>query len=231
MMVVGIKYKYTYIFLFQLIPLITFCQVNNNQIIWSIDYKLKWSDFRIKDSMDHLKHDIAAETNYRIDCGKIHGEDDTLIYQVCTLFLKNESFCDLKYLKSDTVFMRKALMHEQIHFDIAEVFARKLRKDIINRLNTFKHKNSDKVVQIIAKLYDKEVLDCIKLQDSFDEETAIGSAEREALRRNSYLSSADKMQMEKNLLLWREKIDAKLQELDHYSNTKIKIKVKKITAM
>lgn len=81
---------------------------------------------------------------------------------------------------------------------------------------------------IIEKLYKKETGASNILQASFDAETAIGTAEREAIKRNIVFSKEDRLKMEQNLQKWQEKIDNELQELEDYSNTTINIKVRKL---
>jgi hypothetical protein len=218
---------------FSLIPLFTSGQLKKNissdVIYWSKDYKLQWKDYRAKNSNDYNKNNIAAETVYRIEYGNKYRRNDTLCLDILTVFLKKESFYEPNYINSiDTIFSQEALQHERIHFDIAELYARKLRKDIIKRLNKFKYKKSDYVMYVIGKLYDKETSECNVQQALLDKETDIGKSEREALSNHKSLSNEDRIKMAKNLTTWRKKIDDDLQELEEYSNTTINIKVRKI---
>jgi hypothetical protein len=223
-----------FLIIFSIIPFLACGQAkkkgNRDIIIWSADYKLQWSDYRTKDSSDYYHHKSgAAETTYRIDFGDKNGKNDTLIVRILTIFLKKESFYDPKFINSgDTIFSRKALKHERIHFDIGEIYARKLRKDVFERIDKFKHKRSDQVLSIITKLYYKEDNECRVQQALFDKEVNVGDAEIEAMKKNIVFSKEDRIKIEGNLKIWREKVDKELQELERYSETTITIKVRKL---
>lgn len=90
-------------------------------IYWSPDYKLTWDDFEGSPNYKHNYKDISAITvsgivDYR-GC-----EDDKIIYMIKSYFEKKDSWVKLAGRNAHT------LQHEQMHFDITELYARKLRK-------------------------------------------------------------------------------------------------------
>lgn len=74
--------------------------------------------------------------------------------------LRNESWT--KDTTSDAV-----LAHEQLHFDIAEVYGRKLRKAIRNV--------SDRQPESFSKVIQPIFAEEIKMQDQYDRETSHGT--------------------------------------------------------
>jgi len=95
----------------------SYSQVANDTIYWSPCYKLKWDDFKAKP--DTLSK-FGAVSNPIIKYHLVSTQKKFTINVIC-VFIKSKSWSIFK--NSDTL-----LMHEQGHFDIAELFARKLRK-------------------------------------------------------------------------------------------------------
>ena len=95
-------------------------------IYWTPDYKLTWEDFEGDPNYKHNYKDVAAMTvsgivDYR-GC-----EDGKIIYKIKSYFEKKHSWVKLAGRNDHT------LEHEQIHFDITELYARKLRKALSER--------------------------------------------------------------------------------------------------
>lgn len=93
---------------------------DENRRSWSEYMPLDWSDFQaVPPGMS--KRNIAAITSsviqYRYYC-----EDGKIQYSVQSVFLKDESWV------RETARTNDYLRHEQLHFDITEVFARKLKR-------------------------------------------------------------------------------------------------------
>lgn len=88
-------------------------------IYWTDDYKLDWSDFKGEPREDFTN--LAALTSsgivYYSGC-----DDGKLIYKIKSYFDRNESWV------KDPARDAHHLEHEQVHFDITELYARKLRK-------------------------------------------------------------------------------------------------------
>ena len=96
-------------------------------ILWHEDQKLSWRDFEGMPRHDY--ENLAALTSsgisYYTGC-----KEGQLIYKIESYFDKQESWVKLDAMDSHK------LEHEQIHFDITELFARKLRKLLAQRTFT-----------------------------------------------------------------------------------------------
>jgi len=92
---------------------------NYTVIHWCKDKKLSWSDFQGKPD-GHQHHALTA---YEIEFN-ISIKGDKSEFEVTCYFPKNKSW--VKPGKANY----KLLKHEQLHFDIAEIHARKLRKEL-----------------------------------------------------------------------------------------------------
>ncbi len=95
-------------------------------IYWSPSYKLTWNDFEGSPNYQHDYKDVSAITfsgivDYR-GC-----ENEKIIYKIKSYFEKKNSWVKMSGRNSHT------LEHEQIHFDITELYARKLRKALSER--------------------------------------------------------------------------------------------------
>lgn len=95
-------------------------------IYWTSDYKLTWDDFEGDPNYKHSYKDISAITvsgivDYR-GC-----EDGKIIYKIKSYFEKKNSWVKMAGRNDHT------LEHEQVHFDITELYARKLRKELSER--------------------------------------------------------------------------------------------------
>jgi hypothetical protein len=91
---------------------------------WSRDRRLMWSDFRAKPPVDPQPE--AALTTY----GLFYGVRCTGLrfeFQVTAAFLPNESWVQPQVLDSPADRVR-SLAHEQTHFDLTEVHARRMRR-------------------------------------------------------------------------------------------------------
>lgn len=99
---------------------------NEERIAWSPERKLTWEDFKAT-----ADYDVpwAATTSSGIShgfSGNIKGDKVSFEYEVHCFFYPQNSWYK-KELATENL-----LLHEQLHFDIAEIHARKLRKRIEN---------------------------------------------------------------------------------------------------
>lgn len=93
-------------------------------IYWSENQQLQWKDF--KGLPKYQYRDISAITS----SGIVHYKgckDGKINYKVQAYFEKKESWVKAEALT------KHHLEHEQIHFDITELYARKLRKALSER--------------------------------------------------------------------------------------------------
>ncbi len=90
-------------------------------IYWDEDHPLTWEDFQGNPNYNYRNRDISALTS----SGIVHYrgcENGKITYRVRAYFEKNESWYK-NAAKTDY-----HLAHEQLHFDVTELHARKLRK-------------------------------------------------------------------------------------------------------
>lgn len=134
-------------------------------VSWDDDYQLEWADFQGNTEGNFI---LAASTSYKIDLlpesVMVDENDQIQGYEHLTVvanFYKNSSW--------HTTNSQHILKHERLHFDIAELFARKIRK----RFSELKKgkQASFSVYQDAFNLFWKE---CRKMQKRYDLETNHG---------------------------------------------------------
>ncbi|HWJ90170.1 MAG TPA: DUF922 domain-containing protein [Flavisolibacter sp.] len=150
-------------------------------IPWTFTQKLTWDDFQCE---PRRGTDAVASTSTSLGIAyqMVNGK---LTYHITCNFSKIKSW---GLMKTDYI-----LAHEQGHFDITEIFARKLNEALQNyefNRKTFKRD--------INEIYQSIVQQKEEYQKTYDEE--------------SDHSRNRKMQYE-----WLEKIDKLLEETDHYA--------------
>lgn len=92
---------------------------NNEHLAWSSTRKLNWEDFRGTPETENPHHALTA-ANLAVEA---RCKDNKFYYEVKCVFLPTESWSKNK--RSE-----KLLAHEQLHFDLTEVHARQLRKNL-----------------------------------------------------------------------------------------------------
>lgn len=163
---------------------VLFFPVNDNIIEWSPTRKLTWSDF--KGTPD------PASTNAALTNSTIHVE-----FGFDNKGLKHSIKCRFnKQLSWGRIRNEYILNHEQGHFDIAEVHARMLHKN----LNEYSF-NSETVSKDIEVIYNDAMKLHVAMQKEYD------------LVTNHSLDSAQQN-------LWDKKISGLLQNLDKFSDYK-----------
>jgi len=139
--------------------LFLFVAENPNRIEWQENEKLVWEYFLGKPD---LKSPFAALTHSSIEFNyKVSNENGklTLTTEVNTYFDKKMSWFKSKEINDHI------LRHEQAHFDITEIHARKLREAFANYQVT---KNFEKELTVI---FNRVSSDREKMQKQFDTET------------------------------------------------------------
>lgn len=105
--------------------------LRSQKIEWKENKKLVWSNFKSEINNQRSK-DIVAYTH----CGWVYSvvksfnPKGTAKINIETVFNEDKSWKDAEKI-NDYI-----LNHEQKHFDIAEIFARKIRKEIIAKIKT-----------------------------------------------------------------------------------------------
>jgi lipopolysaccharide export LptBFGC system permease protein LptF len=126
----------------------------NNLIPWSASRKLTWSDFKgTPDS--HSSNAALTSSNINIEFGY---DDKGFQYAIKCNFDKNRSWVRIKN--------NEVLDHEQGHFDIAEIYARKL-----NKLMKAYHFNAKTVSADVNQLYETTMKQHRQTQIQYDQET------------------------------------------------------------
>ena len=166
----------------------------DSTILWNNDRTLDWSDFLAKpDSLSEYK----AMTFVQIGL-KSEQLDDRIIVEIPTCFYKNLSWT--KSLNNP-----KLLKHEQLHFDIAELMARKIRKEFSKYvLKEFEIAYKD--LKCIYRKYYGDEFD--RYSKNYDQDTKHGTVESKQKQ-------------------WELKIVKELKALEDYSTVKVIIKKQK----
>ena len=131
------------------------------QIEWSEERKLTWDDFKGDPDLINFP-DALAVTNsgFGYESGINMFKDGKVFIQ--SMFNTNSSWV-LPEGRNDYV-----LKHEQIHFDITEIYSRKLRKEFADA----KIKSTDAVRA--KTIFDKVFNEMQQRQEKYDRETARG---------------------------------------------------------
>jgi hypothetical protein len=140
-------------------------------IFWTPNLKLHWVDFRGTVSENSP---YSAFTNTVISLKysfKLNGKQVIPQFKVDCMFncLKSWARKDNPDLLTDEL-----LMHEQLHFDIAELTARKLRNALKNQKYTLENYEFK-----IDAIRNRIILDGERMQERYDLETGHGSQKKE----------------------------------------------------
>jgi len=158
-------------------------QVKKDTILyWNKNRKLEYSDFQGK---------VPDSTGFKVAVApaeiivKGFFEDGMLNFKVEVYFLKN-----IAWMIDSS---ENTMIHEQLHFDIAELYGRKIRKGILELRKTHQA-SSEKCSKLI-----QELLDARNMKDvQYDQETAHGV----------YINKQKE---------WNKKIKQELEELKEFA--------------
>lgn len=176
-----------------------FCYSQNDAnedslIKWSVGVNLKWSDFK-KESFK--KDDISAQTNTIYKITTVDKLENKISIEVSTYFNPNKSWVRTESLRNINL-----LKHENGHFTIAEIIARKLRREL-STCSVYSIDEAYKIINDAANKYRKELK---LIQSIYDKETN---------------HSKDFLNQKK----WDEKILIMLDDLNKFSDTRVNIKI------
>jgi len=147
------------------------------EILWNPDRKLKVSDFK---GSTNDKPFVAATNAYFGYNTRIKPKENIVIVEVDTYFN-----CELSYFKNNKN-QSLVLNHEQLHFDITELYARKFTQRLQLEVKSFKDlvKNVERIgnevhkeLQLKQDAYDTDVYSDLSQQSSWDEWTKMGLKE------------------------------------------------------
>ncbi len=129
-----LRIKQYFILLLLASPLLNFAQPKNEELIdWSVTNRLTWSDYKGRPDPNS---DAAATTTSYLGI-EYDFKNNAVTYKIVCRFSRNKSW---GMYKTDHI-----LGHEQGHFDITEIFARK------------KPVNINSINQVTSRIYKKYI--------------------------------------------------------------------------
>lgn len=149
--------------------------IEEEKVPWREGKKLTWSMF--KGQPENLGNFVAS-TNSGISLSfgiRTMGDEVQVDYSVQSYFYPNDSW----YSSGNVTEI--VLAHEQTHFDISELFARKLRQkfDAIPKTKDFK--------KYAKEIYHKNEEDRVNMQDQFDKQTDHSRLEKVELKWEAFV--------------------------------------------
>jgi Bacterial protein of unknown function (DUF922) len=171
-----------FIFLSAVMPFSGIAQDKNEELLeWSAGRRLNWADYKAKP--DPQSDAAATTTSYLGISYNINPAGFS--YKITCRFSKTRSW---GLHKTDYI-----LSHEQGHFDISEIFARKLNKRMSEyRFNKRNYQND------LDAIYQEIINEKIEMQNQYDRET------------NHSINKEKQAE-------WLKNIRIKLNELDNWS--------------
>ena len=187
-------------FLIGFISLMSFSFVKDDFILWQENKKLKIQDFKA-DNKDTIKVNrqqfLGAISAIRIEYSSFQRNKNSVPdFSIKTYFDPNESWM---LLKNDYV-----LQHEQIHFDLTELYARKMRKSI----ESLRQKNVTNI-----SIYRKKIQRWNAMKEK-------ASNQFEADNQDYYIKIGQKILFQKNPKqeAWKKKVDRELFQYSLFKN-------------
>jgi hypothetical protein len=164
--------------------------VDKDVIIWDKDVKLTWDDFKAKAPKTTT---LGATTDAGIMLNTVSSSPDVEI-SIKSIFKKSKS-----WVKTKTDLL---LNHEQLHFDISELFARKTRKIFAE-----KKFNKKSLSNEMTALFKSQMLKLEAYQSKYDKET-------------DHSRKSDKQ------TLWEKNVLKDIKDLDSVKDTTVVLTVK-----
>ena len=182
------------------ISLMSFAFVKDDFILWQENKKLKIQDFKAenKDTVKvNQQQFLGAISAIRIEYSSFQRNKNSVPdFSIKTYFDPNESWM---LLKNDYV-----LQHEQIHFDLTELYARKMRKSV----ESLRQKNVTNISIYRKKIQHWNVMK-EKASNQFD-----------ADNQDYYIKIGQKILFQKNPKqeAWKKKVDRELFQYSLFKN-------------
>ena len=182
------------------ITLLSFSFVKDYFILWQENKKLKIQDFKA-DNKDTVKINrqqfLGAISAIRIEYSSFQRNKNSVPdFSIKTYFDPNESWM---LLKNDYV-----LQHEQIHFDLTELYARKMRKSV----ESLRQKNITNI-----SIYRKKIQHWNAMKEK-------ASNQFDADNQDYYIKIGQKILFQKNPKqeAWKKKVDRELFQYSLFKN-------------
>lgn len=145
--------------IFIILIAIQFSFAQEDKMFWKEGRKLTWNDFKEKAPSFHSSAAITASGLSYGFSADINRGNVVVNYEIKAYFLTNESWVKPRFKNDEYL-----LEHEQLHFDITELYVRKFRKklkgvhftkDVENQINAI-YKPIAKARIEMQKRYDAE---------------------------------------------------------------------------
>ncbi|WP_240640232.1 DUF922 domain-containing protein [Mangrovimonas spongiae] len=163
-----------------------FSQHKDPVILWADTVNLSWTNFKAKP--DSTSGAVAVTASGIVFSVSVNTNNDTVVgfkTEVKSQFYPNKS-----WYKKDQIDAH-VLAHEQLHFDITELFARKFRKRISQV------KISNKVRDRLNAIHERILKELANFQNQYDNET-------------DYSRNKDKQ------LVWQKRVRDELKKLSQF---------------
>ncbi|MBK1896323.1 DUF922 domain-containing protein [Chryseobacterium paridis] len=163
-----------------IVCLLISAQLWSQKIIWDDQRKLEWSNFQSK--VNAMKNpDVVAYTHCGWEYSTVVSSDPSVPVKIMinTIFREDKSWKDVKRIND------YALLHEQKHFDIAEIFARKLRKEVSENIKT-----SSDYQKKFKDIYSKISNEYKAFQTAYDKDTQNGMNKEKQAQYNTIIAEA-----------------------------------------
>ena len=160
------------ILLFFLIP----SEIDEEKIPWNQDRKLTWADFK---GVPNGPSDYVASTNSGVSFSYSYRERNgvgEIKFTVVSNF-----YPDLSWYRPSKI-SDYILAHEQIHFDISELFARKLRQRLANIPHDRDFKSK------AGNVYDQIEADRREMQFQYDVDSNHSNVKEEEFHWRAYIA-------------------------------------------
>lgn len=182
------------------ISLMSFSFVKDKFILWQENKKLKIQDFKAENNDTikvNRKQFLGAISAIRIEYSSFQRNKNSVPdFSIKTYFDPNESWM---LLKNDYV-----LQHEQIHFDLTELYARKMRKSV----ESLRQKNVTNI-----SIYRKKIQRWNAMKEK-------ASNQFDADNQDYYIKIGQKILFQKNPKqeAWKKKVDRELFQYSLFKN-------------
>ena len=183
------NYKKTTLIIAFCLSLASLLKSQTDYLLWQDSKSLTWDDFKGKPE----RRFAVASTSYDI-YQDINKTSTGISVTIKAVFFYYSSWKRKQYVDATV------LRHEQKHFDIVELYARKLRK-LAKELKYTSYSDLETKLDTLYETIDKQM---DAYQDLYDDETD-GSTDAEKQRE------------------WGAKIDKEIKALDAYKNTTINL--------
>lgn len=149
--------RHLLLFAFNIMFCFVYSQDKTDDIInYSSEKKLAWSDFKAKPREDQA-YDAMTEWGMHFSYSY---DGNYFVFTLICQFQKSDSWVKEEKMTDEL------LEHEQLHFDIAEIYTRKMRKIL---LKTDYHVKT--VYKVVNDIHEDHYLECNRVQRLYDKET------------------------------------------------------------